>query len=564
MANLNTETNQNSLPVMNYRRYRYYYTKNVKTSLNTGMVIPIYCNELVQPGDTFKVELGFVCRETTPFQPVMDNLDIQFMAFAVDWLDIWDDTKPFWGENVNGAWAQETEYVVPQITIPAGTKVTAHSLLAYLGFPQKVYTNELQIGGGLSVNAYCSIYNEWIRNESYIPPLEINLAGTTITYSADDVTKGGTVKNSMKYRDRFTTGTPAPQRGDPVPVPFGTNAPVVGNGNQMVLTNGNNNYLNFTQAYAAVSGKAGMNLANYTEPKSLPSTASSTYSVGVGLLGLSPNPENSGVYADLSEAISATLAAQRLAVATNHILEKMALYGGRYREIVQACWGVKTSDLSQHIPEYLGGWRQPLNMEQVTANTASGENQILGSTGAMSLTNGAGELFTKSFTQHAVIMVLATIRHDQTYGQGIPAQYWKQKKFDYYWNDYANISFQPVINGEIYAQGTDEDKEAFSFLPPWSEYTYEQNELTGMFNPYYSTNDATDGTTNWLKEWTYANNFESLPAMGQDFLEQTPINVDRTIQETSALADQFILDCEFNITKWSEIPSFRLPGLDRF
>lgn len=237
------------------------------------------------------------------------------------------------------------------------------------------------------------------------------------------------------------------------------------------------------------------------------------------------------------------------------------MYGGRYREIIRACWGVESSDLSQHIPEYLGGWRQPLNMEEVVATTAA-ENQELGNTGAMSLTNGFGNIMTKSFNQHAVILILCTIRHNQTYGQGLPRQYFKSRKYDYYWNDYAGISFQPVLNGELFLQGTAEDKEAFSFLPPWSEYKSEENQLTGMFNPYYSTNDG--DTENWLKEWTYGNKFANLPMMGEEFLEQGPENVDRTITVQSTLGDQFLLDCQFLITKWSEVPDFRVVGLDRF
>lgn len=558
MTSLEAEINEYSLPKLRYKRSRHYYEKNYKTTLNTGMLPPIYTNELIQPGDTIKMNLSFVCREITPFQPVMDNLYIQFFAFAVDWIDIWDDTKAFWGENTLGAWAQETEYFTPQIKIPANTKVTAHSLLAYMGVPQKVYPNEFTIGGGLSVTAYCQTYNEWFRNQNYIPPLPINYEGTTITFNPEDVTKGGLVKNSMKFHDRFTAGLPAPERGEPVPVPLGTSAPVYGmkkkDGKtyamQMETYDHQLKYLNATNGFN-----------NEVNLRALPVHQGETNIVTKENAKLTAAGMTT-VYADLASAVSAALSAQRLAVATNHILEKLAMYGGRYREIIRACWGVESSDLSQHIPEYLGGWRQPLNMEEVVATTAA-TNQDLGNTGAMSLTNGYGELMTKSFNQHAVIMVLCTIRHDQTYGQGLPRQYFKSRKYDYYWNDFAGISFQPVFNGEIFLQGKAEDKEAFAFLPPWSEYKSEENQLTGMFNPYYTTNDATSGA-NWLKEWTYGNKFGNLPMMGEEFLEQGPENVDRTITVQSSAADQFLLDCQFQITKWSEVPDFKVVGLDRF
>lgn len=556
MPSLEAEVNKYSLPKLRYRRSRHYYEKNYKTTLNTGMLIPIYVNELAQPGDTFKIDLSFIAREVTPLQPVMDNLYIQFFGFMVDWLDIWNDTKAFWGENTQGAWAQTTEYFTPQIKIPANTKITAHSLLAYFGWPQKKYTAEFTTGGGLSVNAYCLTYNEWFRNQNYIAPLEINMAGTTITYDPNDVTKGGLVKNSMKFHDRFTSGVPAPERGEPVPVPLGTSAPVYGtdtsNGITLVSAVDHSTYRKMVSSNDA-SGATGA----YFRPDPQSGLANNMLMT----LATKDSGYTSEIYADLADAVSAALSAQRLAIATNHILEKLAMYGGRYREIIRACWGVESSDLSQHIPEYLGGWRQPLNMEEVIATT-SAENQELGNTGAMSLTNGFGNIMTKSFNQHAVILILATIRHNQTYGQGLPRQYFKSRKYDYYWNDFAGISFQPIFNGELFLQGTAEDKEAFSFLPPWSEYKSEENQLTGMFNPYYSTNDGE--TENWLKEWTYGNKFANLPMMGEEFLEQGPENVDRTITVQSTLGDQFLIDCQFLITKWSEVPDFRVVGLDRF
>ena len=555
MPSLEAEVNKYSLPKLSYRRSRHYYEKNYKTTLNTGMLIPIYANELVQPGDTFKIDMSFIAREVTPLQPVMDNLYIQFFGFTVDWLDIWNDTKAFWGENTNGAWAQTVDYFTPQIKIPANTKITAHSLLAYFGFPQKKFATEFTVGGGLSVNAYCLTYNEWFRNQNYIPPLEINMAGITITYDPTDVTKGGLVKNSMKFHDRFTSGVPAPERGEPVPVPLGTSAPVRGYDNAAMLLQAYNNET-ITGGIMSSNDNSGA-VGQYYRPD--PQSVFGQNML-VNIVSKESGKE-SGIYADIADAVSAALSAQRLAIATNHILEKLAMYGGRYREIIRACWGVESSDLSQHIPEYLGGWRQPLNMDEVIATTAA-ENQELGNTGAMSLTNGFGNIMTKSFNQHAVILILATIRHNQTYGQGLPRQYFKSRKYDYYWNEYAGISFQPVFNGELFLQGTAEDKEALSFLPPWSEYKSEENQLTGMFNPYYSTNDG--DTENWLKEWTYGNKFANLPMMGEEFLEQGPENVDRTITVQSTLGDQFLLDCQFLITKWSEVPDFRVVGLDRF
>ena len=54
-----------------------------KTTFNTGDLIPIYMDEVLA-GDTFKVDMSFVMRMTTPIHPVMDNsyLDVYFSPYS--------------------------------------------------------------------------------------------------------------------------------------------------------------------------------------------------------------------------------------------------------------------------------------------------------------------------------------------------------------------------------------------------------------------------------------------------------------------------------------------------
>lgn len=544
--NRNTEMKMSGLPTLQYGRSRHQYRKNHKTSMNTGELVPIYANELVQPGDTFKVSLSLVARMTTPYQPVMDNAYLDTWAFKIDWLDIWNKTKEFWGENTQGAWAQTTEYVVPKIKVTAGTKIENHTLLSYLWGIQGTYENDIELGGGLSVNAANFCYNEWFRDQNYIPPLELNMDGTTITYDANDTTKGGKLCKVAKLHDRFTSMLPAPLKGEAVGMPIGTTAPVIGNGNPIKIY-GNSG-----------SGEA--------EPGSIFTGGSSSVALytngSQGTQFLWRNLEtgvDSGMVADLTAALTATLNAQRLAVTANQILEDMAIYGTRYREIIKGMWGVNSSDTAQHIPEYLGGKRTIINVEQVTQTSAEAGN--LGDTGAMSITADYYEMFTKSFTEHSVILIFAAIRTDQTYGQGVSRQYFKERRLDYYWNRTAHIGFQPVYQGELFLQGGDEDRQAIGYLPAHQEYRSEVNMLTGMFNPNYSNSN---GDKIWLKEWTYANNFENTPVMGQEFIEETTQNMDRTLTVQSSAGDQFICDFEFIIDKHSEVPLFGTPGLTKF
>lgn len=545
----NTEINISTLPAMNYKRSKFKYYKNYKTTFNTGDLICTYANELVQPGDTFKMDVSLVARMSTPYQPVMDNAYLETWAFKILWLDVWDNCKEFWGENPNGAWTtNQVEWTVPQVKVTAGTTVARHTLLDYLGWPRHAMTNDLITAGGLSINSYIFTYNEWFRNQNYIAPIAINRAGTTITYDANDITKGGQVLKVMKPHTRFTAGLPEPQKGNPMTIPLGTVAPVATSTQELVTGQRTPMYINITNGTKPAT------------PAYLTAFGTNNNQVGIwsGEHGGTPTSSYdiypSNLYADLSSATAATISALRLATAVQQIYEAMGMYGSRYREIIKSLWGTDTSDQAQHIPEFLGSRKTLINMDQVVANT-EGTNQDLGSTGAMSLTNDYFHLFTKSFQEHCVVLVLNAVRTDAHYAQGLPRQYFKSLKFDYYWNKLAGLSFQPVYKGEIYTIGGDADKQALSFLPAWSEYRNEQDQMTSMFNP----DDPL-----FLQQWTYVNKYNAVPSMGQSFIEEDTTNIDRTLYATSQNVDNFILDITFIITKVTEVPFYGTPGLTRF
>lgn len=550
----NTEINISTLPAMNYKRSKFKYYKNYKTTFNCGDLICTYANELVQPGDTFKMDVSLVARMSTPYQAVMDNAYLETWAFKILWLDVWDNCKEFWGENPNGAWTtNQVEWSTPQIKVPAGSTVARHTLLDYLGWPRHAMTNDLVSAGGLSINSYIFVYNEWFRNQNYIAPIAINRAGTTVTYDPTDITKGGQVLKVMKPHTRFTAGLPEPQKSPTgaIAIPLGTTAPVKGTGITLGLTNGTDLLGPTTLTGQAQTYGFGVTTTLYDTNVGTPGIGNYTVA---GSVGVTTDPEKSGLIADLTNATAATITALRLATAVQQIYEAMGMYGSRYREIIKSLWGTDTSDQAQHIPEFLGSRKTPINMEQVVANT-EGTNQDLGSTGAMSLTNDFFHLFTKSFQEHCVILVLNAVRTDAHYAQGLPRQYYKSLKFDYYWNKLAGLSFQPVYTGEVYAVGGDADKVALSFLPAWSEYRNEQDQLTSMFNPDDSL---------FLQQWTYVNKYNSAPSMGQSFIEEDTTNIDRTLYATSQTTDNFLLDITFIITKVTEVPFYGTPGLTRF
>lgn len=553
MPNRNEEINVSALPALYTNRSRHHYYKNIKTSGNEGDLIIFYANELVQPADTFNINCSFVGRTQTPYQPVMDDAYYDIYLFTLPWHDAWDNANAFFGENPNSAWANTTQYTTPRIKVPANATISKDDILAYMGFRQGALGNEYTVGGGMTVTTYNFIWNEYFRDQNYIAPKQLDTTGATITFDTTDSLKGGKVLKVAKFHDRFTSGLP--DVASITTLPIGTTAPVV--------THSRGEGFNWGNTYPIVFKPSdGSNFENnihqlsLSEPlDGLPDAAKTISQNWVGN-GTVKEVAPINLYADLTSAVAATLNAQRVAIAINHIEEKLGLYGRRYREIVRSGWSVTPSDTAMHIPEYLGGKRILMGMNQVVNSTEGTNNSVLGSTGGYSLTTDIFELCNKSFVEHSILIGVMCLRCEQHNGaQGLDRQYLKSLKYDYYWDELAGLGFQPVYNGELFFQGIEAtDMTAHHFLPSWDEYRRETDSLTGEFSPDYSQ---------WLKEWTYARKLTNLPIMSQQWIEEDTVPMDRTLTVTSSAAHNYIVDIQLEITKYSITKQHGLPGIDK-
>ena len=172
----------------------------------------------------------------------------------------------------------------------------------------------------------------------------------------------------------------------------------------------------------------------------------------------------------------------------------------------------------------------------------------------MSLTYDNSEYFTKSFEEHGLIYILGAVKHEQTYQQGLPKMFSRFKRTDYYDPIFANIGEQPIYNREIYAQGNNVDEEVFGYQEAWADYRYKQNQVSGEFR----SNDE-----NTLDFWHLANDFSSLPTLGEDFIKENPVNLDRALTVPSTKQDQFIGDFYFDAVAVRPMPPHSVPGLKR-
>lgn len=528
-----------------------------KTTFNAGQVIPFYVDEVL-PGDTFQVRTSKVVRMQTLLTPVMDNVYLDTYYFFVPNRLVWEHWKQFMGENTESAWIPQVEYEVPQLTAPAnGWEVG--TLADYMGVPTGVK--------GLSVSAlpfraYALIMNEWFRSENLTDPLNIPVDDATVQgvntgNYVSDVAKGGKPFVANKFRDYFTSCLPSPQKGPDVTINTAQlgNAPVVPMDKpvpkdllnypyNVYIPNGNSN---FGAGYHAGSVHQNAFGGAYWLAKDGNSDLDPTIDNGVA-----GYPAN--LWAQFDNTVSvATINQLRTAFQIQKFYERSARGGSRYIETLKAHFGVTSPDARLQRPEYLGGNRIPVSINQVIQNsgTVSGSTP-LGDTGAMSLTTDVHSDFTKSFVEHGFVIGVMVARYDHTYQQGIE-RFWSRKSmFDYYWPEFANIGEQAVLNKEIYAQGNAQDDEVFGYQEAWADYRYKPSRVSGEMRSSYAQS---------LDVWHLADDYSKMPALSDAWIHEDPATINRVLAVSDNLANQFFCDIYVQNYSTRNMPLYSIPGL---
>lgn len=570
--NRNNERHFNNIPQMKTSRSRFKMKQDIKLTLNAGKLIPFYVAETL-PGDTFSVDTKGICRMATPIYPVMDNCYLDIYYFHVPMRIVWEHTKEFFGENSTDAWTQKTEYKVPELELisdPQHEIPFENSILDYMGIPTKTYSGEKKgYINALPIRAYVKIWQEWFRDQNVDNPAILKTSDEATRYADhtnEDVSKDIILKEAEKggrplwvnkFHDRFTSALPSPQKGEAMLIPMSGNAPIRTYTDKAM-----------TKQVAAIGtpeayyspwtwGGEEADLQQLNDLDNIPNfqsrlvgQAKNNYNfVEQGKI----NPTKTAyIGADLSATTTATINNLRQAFAVQQFMEADARGGTRYREIIRNHFGVEIDDKTVQIPEYLGGQRYMINVNQVVQTSATDTTSPQGNAAAISVTPFMESSFTKSFQEHGYVIGVCCIRNDNTYQQGIEKLWTRREKFDFYWPEFAHLGEQAILNKEIYAQGTEDDEKAFGYQEAYSEYRMTPNRVCGKFR---SNAEQT------LDAWHYADNYKKLPTLSQEWLATDKSVIDRTIAVQNQ--PQFIMDVLVENDAVRPMPIYGTPGLNK-
>lgn len=507
-----------------------------------GGLYPFYY-QYTLPNDSFDLKAIVKVKALPLESPLYTAIHIRTAFYFVPFYLLWHHFDKFLEGGRDGTYT-----TTPPILGDSSTGITFSkgSVADYFGLPVGVHIPSADCPDAMPFFAYQRIWRDYyfdqdIQSDSNINVLfpedefDFQLADgfqTAITgtpYDSNDLDTGTIDLNEIRYRnwdkDYFTSAMPMPQRGPIAALPLS------GTADAPVTVNDWKSYLVSTPVVGETYRRQGLEFSK-TDTSVTPPTESSFdmtfrsdgtplnrvnvqgYSSGDSVFGTMSSDEIKKIpliaKVNFANAGTFTVDDLRLATQLQLWLERNMRTRAEYTQFLRIHFNDAPIDLRLTRPYYIGGTSQQLIVSEILQTSETTESSPLGSMA------GTGSSFDQNFVgkynshEFGIIIGLMSIMPDTMYTQGMPREFNKRTRYDYYFPEFAQLSPQAILTKELYCtDNAANNSVVFGYQGRFDELRHRRNYVSGALR---------DPNMKDFYTWTMARVFSSAPTLTNSFI----------------------------------------------
>lgn len=546
----------NSVPVKKPKRSTFDLQEDRRLSAQMGYLYPVLMKECL-PGDVWEGRTEQLVRLLPLLGPVYEQVQVFLHAAFVPNRHLWEDWEEFitGGRLGPGGTDPVAPPVVPifnvfDIMAEDPTMFLKGKLADHLGIPllddmpdaphtpdwTNVYLDCMPFA------AYQKFWYDYFRDRNFVSddvfqdvslPLPSGLVGSDFGTNAEWIANMMTLRPRCYRHEYFTSALPFPQRGAESMIPL-----TIDYLDQSVYLDVNGNPVVGGGYIGALAGAPQGLVMGSATPVAAP---------GSGTPGRIEN---------INQFSSGSLVQDwRTAYALQVWLEKNAIAGSRYVDMLEIQFDVRSQDARLQRAEYIGGGLLPIKISEVVATAWSNDGAAEVPQGNMAghgIAFGNNNGFKWFCAEHGFIVVVLSIINPPSYHQGLPRMFKRRTFLDYPFPSFAKLGEQPVYNFEIYASSFNltepangEDYPIFGYQSRYADWKTGRNTNHGDFHDTFLI-------------WCLTFDFGITPLLNENFTQFDP-NIETRIFAAPEV-DNFLIYMHHSIQVRRPLPYFGIPN----